>query len=85
MRNILTASFLALLLLGCSDPKVVGYKTTTVFIEDEPISSISPTINQFTESGWEIKSTRRAWEKGFKLGEQRWGTEYTLQKPIYEE
>ena len=56
---------------------VKGYDTEKVFIRDISERKIS----DITKQGWEIKSTRRAYMET-EYGES-WGTEYTLQKPIY--
>lgn len=70
-----------------SKPKaqvVTGYETEILFVEDSNYSAESK-FNELTHSGWEIKSSRRAWASESRpyADVKLWGTEYTLQKPIY--
>lgn len=76
--------FVLSIFISCGEKQKVikGYDTKIVFILDE--ESSYKDINDETRQGWEIKSTRRAVKKDYFLGD-KWGTEYTLQKPIYEE
>jgi hypothetical protein len=77
--------FILSIFSGCGEKQKVikGYDTKIVFILDEESSYTD--INEETRQGWEIKSTRRAFKKGYLRSLDKWGTEYTLQKPIYEE
>jgi len=70
---------------GCQKEKhITGYDTKVVFIADD--ESSYKDINDETKQGWEIKSTRRAWKYGGFDGLQHvWGTEYTLQKAMYDD
>lgn len=77
------------LFLGVRSSKTLtGYDTEIVFVGDNDYSAESKFM-RLTGSGWEIKSSRRAWEKRAysysysDRDEQQWGTEYTLQKAIY--
>lgn len=62
---------------------VKGYETKIVFLYDNDafrdthLNEVKD-INEYTQNGWEIKSSRRA--TGLYNSA---GTEYTLQKPIY--
>src|SRR5438309_6170781 len=111
-------------LIGCSPS---GFETEVLFVADDDYSAQSE-FRQLTESGWEIKSSRRAFtterstdavinahkqfDQAFESGDKNliqlalrnvdiateklkksekipnldrdhWGTEYTLQKPVY--
>lgn len=61
--------------------EITGYETKTVFIKD---SDTSKDINDYSRQGWEIKSQRRAWSALFEGADKEWGTEYSIQKAIYE-
>ena len=62
--------------------KIIGYETKIVFVGDDDFAA-NAEFEQLTKSGWEIKNSRRAWEKHpFKYDEKSWGSEYTLQKPM---
>jgi hypothetical protein len=67
-----------------STPQAIsGYETQVFFVSDADYTSQSE-FRRLTEAGWEIKNSRRAWTKHPYLYDQKqWGTEYTLQKPIY--
>ncbi len=57
-----------------------GYQTSIVFCPDTGF----PSINSYTTDGWQIVSSRRAYTGNLGSGFEQWGTEYTLQKPIYQ-
>ena len=62
---------------------ITGYETKVLFVGESDYSAESD-FRKATQSGWEIKSSRRAWTNHeYRYGEKQWGTEYTLQKPIY--
>lgn len=82
-----------ILLMGCqknqeSQKRIVSYETKVIFIEDG--SSIGISERMPAEAGWEIKSSSRIKKKndltiaGVEIWGEIWGTEYVLQKPIYE-
>lgn len=87
LAQFLILIFVLSILSGCGEKQKVikGYDTKVVFILDE--ESSFKDINDETRQGWEIKSTRRAFKKDYSTypSQEKWGTEYTLQKPIYEE
>lgn len=63
--------------------KITGYDTQILFVGDSDWSA-QKKFRHLTASGWEIKATRRAWTHGsYDHNAQYWGTEYTLQKPLY--
>lgn len=80
-----------LVFFGCqeSQKRIVDYETKIVFIEDGSPRGINEQMP--SEPGWEIKSSSRVKKQndltigGVQFYPSVWGTEYMLQKPIYEE
>ena len=65
--------------------KITGYETKIHFVGESDYSSESE-FKRLTQSGWEIKSSRRAWtRKPYAIydTDKDWGTEYTMQKAVY--
>jgi hypothetical protein len=84
--HLLLALVFALSTAGCSRKEhvITGYDTEVIFVADDEYSDQSK-FQDLTRSGWEIKSSRRAWRKhAYHYDEKQWGTEYTLQKAIYD-
>jgi len=85
----LLLAFVALSLGGRSQKVFVGYDTEILFVGDNDYYA-AHRFGDLTGSGWEIKSSRRAWAERddyrslFPDGKE-WGTEYTLQKTNYAE
>ncbi len=82
-RKATLMAFIMLAINGCSknshEKEITGYKTEIAFIRDNGFLN----INSYTKAGYQIVSSRRTWQESGVPNQKEWGTEYTLQKPIY--
>jgi hypothetical protein len=84
VAHLILGGLLLFSITGCSRKAhvITGYNTQIVFVANDDYAA-NNNLQDLTRSGWEIKSSRRAWTKD-PYHEERWGTEYTLQKAIYD-